>query len=284
MHMSIVSGALYVVATPIGNLQDISLRALEVLRNVDLILAEDTRHSARLLGHFGINSAVRSFHDHSALKLTEDIIHRLQNGAAMALITDAGTPLISDPGYPLVNAALAVGIKVIPIPGPSALTSALSVAGMPTEKFVFEGFLPAQRTSRLQRLGDLAQERRTQVFYEAPHRICRLLEDLIQCYGPQRTATLAKELTKVHETIRQDTLDGLYRWLLEDNTRQKGEFVLIVAGDIASVPDNSELERVLKVLLRTMSAREAVAVAAEIQKEPRNKLYKLAVRLCGGGR
>jgi len=277
--MSIVPGALYVVATPIGNLQDISLRALEVLRTVDLILAEDTRHSARLLGHFGINSAVNSFHDHSTRKLTEDIIRRLRDGAAMALIADAGTPLISDPGYPLLNAALAAGIRVIPIPGPSALTSALSVAGLPTEKFVFEGFLPAKRASRLQRLQELARESRTQVFYEAPHRICRLLEDLIQCYGPQRTATLAKELTKLHETIRKDTLDSLYRWLLEDVTRQKGEFVLIVAGDIASVPENSELERVLKVLLRTMSAREAVGVAAEILKEPRNKLYQLAVRL-----
>lgn len=277
--MSIVPGALYVVATPIGNLQDISLRALEVLRNVDLILAEDTRHSARLLGHFGIATAVSSFHDHSARKLTEDIVRRLQDGAAMALITDAGTPLISDPGYPLVNAALAADIRVIPIPGPSALTSALSVAGLPTEKFVFEGFLPAKRASRLQRLQELAREGRTQVFYEAPHRICRLLEDLIQCYGPQRTATLAKELTKVHEAIRKDTLDGLYRWLQEDATRQKGEFVLIVAGDIASVPGHSELERVLKVLLRAMSVREAVAVAAEILKEPRNKLYQFAVRL-----
>ena len=279
--MSIIP-ALYVVATPIGNLQDISLRALEVLRNVDLILAEDTRHSARLLGHFGINTAVSSFHDHSARTLTENIIRRLQGGAAVALITDAGTPLISDPGYPLVNAALAVGIRVIPIPGPSALISALSVAGMPTEKFVFEGFLPAHRTPRLQRLQELAQETRTLVFYEAPHRICRLLEDLIQCCGPQRTATLAKELTKLHETIRKDTLDNLYRWMLEEDTRQKGEFVLILAGAIASVPENSELERVLKVLLRTMSARAAVSVAAEILKESRNKLYKLAVKLGSG--
>jgi len=280
--MSIIPGALYVVATPIGNLQDITLRALEVLRNVDLILAEDTRHSARLLGHFGINTAVGSFHDHSERKLTEDIIRRLQRGATMALITDAGTPLISDPGYPLVNAAHAGGISVIPIPGSSALTGALSVAGLPTEKFVFEGFLPAKRTPRLRRLQELVLEGRTQVFYEAPHRICQLLEDLIQCYGPQRTATLAKELTKLHETIRKDTLDNLYRWLLEDDMRQNGEFVLIVAGDIASVPENSELERVLKVLLRTMSAREAVAVAAEILKEPRNKLYKLAVKLGSG--
>ena len=280
--MSIIPGALYVVATPIGNLQDISLRALDVLRNVDLILAEDTRHSARLLGHFGINTAVGSFHDHSDRKRTADLIHRLQGGAALALITDAGTPLISDPGYPLVNTALAQGIRVIPIPGPSALISALSVAGLPTEKFVFEGFLPAKKTPRLRHLQELALEDRTQVFYEAPHRICRLLEDLIRCYGPQRPATLAKELTKIYENIRKDTLDNLYRWLQEDDARQKGEFVLIVAGKIASVPENSELERVLRVLLRTMSASEAVAVAAEILQEPRNKLYKLAVKLGGG--
>jgi len=277
--MSIIPGALYVVATPIGNLQDISLRALEVLRNVDLILAEDTRHSAHLLGHFGIKTQVGSFHDHSGRKRPGEIVNRLQGGTSMALITDAGTPLISDPGYPLVNTALAQGVRVIPIPGPSALTSALSVAGMPTEKFVFEGFLPAKSILRLRRLQELTLEDRTQVFYEAPHRICRLLEELIECYGPQRTATLAKELTKLHETLHKDTLDNLYRWLLEDDARQKGEFVLIVAGNIASEPEDTELERVLRVLLRTMSTREAVTVAAEILQEPRNKLYKLAVKL-----
>ena len=277
-----INPALYVVATPIGNLQDITLRALDVLRNVDLILAEDTRHSARLLGHFGINTTVSSFHDHSTHKITENIIRRLQDGAAMALITDAGTPLISDPGYPLVNTALALGIRVIPIPGPSAVTCALSVAGMPTGEFVFVGFLQAKRASRLQRLKELAQERRTLVFYEAPHRICRLLEGLVQYFGPQRKATLIKELTKLHETIRKDTLDKLYRWLLEEDLRQKGEFVLIVAGETASVSENSELERVLKVLMCTMSVREAVAVAAEILKEPRNKLYQLAIKLGKG--
>jgi 16S rRNA (cytidine1402-2'-O)-methyltransferase len=277
--MSIIPGALYVVATPIGNLQDIGLRALEVLRNVDLILAEDTRHSARLLGHYGINTALGSFHDHSDSKRTEDIIQRLLGGASLALISDAGTPLISDPGYPLVNTALAQGIRVVPIPGPSALISALSVAGLPTGKFVFEGFLPAKTTSRRRRLQELALEGRTQVFYEAPHRICRLLEDMVQYYGPQRTATLAKELTKLHETLRKDTLENLLRWLQEDDTRQKGEFVLIVAGEIASVQEDGELERILRVLLRNMSAREAVTMAAEILQEPRNRLYKLAIKL-----
>jgi 16S rRNA (cytidine1402-2'-O)-methyltransferase len=277
--MSIIPGALYVVATPIGNLQDISLRALEVLRNVDLILAEDTRHSARLLGHYGIKTALGSFHDHSDRKRTEDIIQRLLGGAALALISDAGTPLISDPGYPLVNIALAQGIRVVPVPGPSALISALSVAGLPTEKFVFEGFLSAKKNSRRRSLQELALESRTQVFYEAPHRICRLLEDMVQCYGPQRSATLAKELTKMHETLRKDSLENLLRWLQEDDARQKGEFVLIVAGEIESVQEDGELERILRVLLRNMSAREAVTMAAEILQVPRNKLYKLAIKL-----
>ena len=276
--MSIHPGALYVVATPIGNLQDISLRALETLRSVNLLLAEDTRHSARLLGHFGIHTPVKSFHDHSARKMTDSIINRLQNGESVALISDAGTPLISDPGYPLVSTALAEGFRVIPIPGPSALISALSVAGIATDKFVFEGFLPAKRIPRLRRLHELTQERRTQVFYEAPHRICEFLEDLIQCYGPQRTATLAKELTKIHETVYKGTLVTLHKWLLEDENRKNGEFVLVVEGPIASPPENIEVERVLKILLRTMSVREAVTTAAEILKEPRNKLYKLVIK------
>lgn len=270
--------ALYVVATPIGNLQDISLRALEILRSVDLILAEDTRHSARLLGHFGINTPVRSLHEHNERKLTERIISRLQNGETMALISDAGTPLISDPGYVLVSAALNKGFRVIPIPGPCALITALCASGIATDKFVFEGFLPAKRIPRIRRLQELARESRTQVFYEAPHRIFRLLEDLIQCYGPQRTATLAKELTKIHETLYKGALDTLYQWLQEDDKRSNGEFVLVVEGLLASLPENIEVERVLKILLRTMSVREAVAIAAEILQEPRNKLYKLVIK------
>ena len=206
------------------------------------------------------------------------MIGRLQDGKSLALISDAGTPLISDPGYTLVSAALDKAFRVIPIPGPSALISALSVSGIATDRFVFEGFLPAKRTPRIRRLQELAQESRTQVFYEAPHRISRLLEGLILCYGPQRTATLAKELTKIHETVYKDTLDNLYQWLQEDDKRLKGEFVLVVEGLDASMPENIEVERVLKILLRNLSVREAVAVGAEILKMPRNKLYKLVVQ------
>lgn len=280
--MPVLPCALYVVATPIGNLQDISLRALEVLRNVDLILAEDTRHSVRLLGHYGINTPVRSFHEHNELRMTKEMINRLRDGASIALISDAGTPLISDPGYPLVSAAHTHGYRVVPIPGPSALVTALSVSGIATERFVFEGFLPARQASRMRRLQELARESRTQVFYEAPHRICRLFEDLMQSHGPQRSATLAKELTKVHETVYKGTLETLSRWLLEDDRRQKGEFVLVVEGMTASVPENSEVERALNILLGKMSVKEAVATAADILQVPRNKLYKLAVKRNSG--
>lgn len=277
--MSILPGALYVVATPIGNLQDITLRALETLRNVNLVLAEDTRHSARLLGHYGIHAPLQSFHDHTAHSVTETIIKRMQAGESLALITDAGTPLISDPGFPLVNAALARGLRVIPVPGPCALISALSVSGLATDKFIFEGFLPARHALRLRRLGELAQENRTQIFYEAPHRICRLLEEMTQCYGPQRAATLAKEITKIHETVFKGTLETIHRWLQEDGKRQSGEFVLVVAGQVAAPQDDLEAERVLKILLRTMSSREAVTAAAEILRQPRNRLYKLVLKV-----
>ncbi|MGH8119277.1 MAG: 16S rRNA (cytidine(1402)-2'-O)-methyltransferase [Gammaproteobacteria bacterium] len=278
LHVPVLPCALYVVATPIGNLQDISPRALEVLRNVDLILAEDTRHSAHLLGHFGIDTPVRSFHEHNERKATADMISRLREGASLALISDAGTPVISDPGYPLICAAHANGCRVIPVPGPCALICALSVSGIATERFVFEGFLPARRAARTRRLQELAQEDRTQIFYEAPHRICRLIEDLVQSHGSQRTATLAKELTKVHETVYKGDLKTLYKWLAGDEQRLKGEFVLVVEGATAPVPEDHEIERVLDILLDHMSVRKAVTVAATILQEPRNKIYKLAIK------
>jgi 16S rRNA (cytidine1402-2'-O)-methyltransferase len=274
----VLPSALYVVATPIGNLQDISLRALEVLRHVDLILAEDTRHSAHLLGRFGINTPVISFHEHNELKVTQDMIGRLRDGAALALISDAGTPLISDPGFPLISSAHAHGYRVVPVPGPSALITALSVAGIATERFVFEGFLPARQAARARRLQDLAREERTQVFFEAPHRICRLFEDLMHSHGHRRPAALAKELTKIHETVRKGSLETLYAWLLEDEQRRKGEFVLVVEGAVAAVPENTEVERVLDILLDHVPVKKAVTIAAAILGEPRNKIYKLAVK------
>lgn len=276
--VSILANALYVVATPIGNLQDISLRALEILSKADLILVEDTRHSAHLLKSFSIHTPVRSLHEHNERKLTADIIQRLLSGKAIALISDAGTPLINDPGYLLVKAAHAHDIRVIPIPGPCALVTALSVSGLATERFVYEGFLPAKRPSRLKHLKELSQERRTLVFYEAPHRILVLLEDLIQCFGSQRIAFLAKELTKYHETIRKGCLCDLHAWLLEDARRRSGEFVLIMEGLAKPASDRAETLRVLRLLLRHLPVKEAVAVTAGILGGNRNKLYALAIQ------
>lgn len=277
--MSVLASALYVVATPIGNLQDISLRALEVLRGVDLILAEDTRHSARLLHHFGITTPVHAFHGHNERQASAAMLQRLRAGEALALITDAGTPLISDPGLPLVSAALAANCRVIPVPGPCALIAALCVSGLDTAKFVFEGFLPPRRNARLLRLRELAQEKRTQVFYEAPHRILGFIEDLTATHGGKRMAALAKELTKIHETVCKSPLEDLYQWLGEDEQRLKGEFVVVVEGREAATPQQVDMERTLEILLKHMPLREAVTVASELLQAPRNQLYRRAVAL-----
>lgn len=277
--MSVLASALYVVATPIGNLQDISLRALEVLRDADLILAEDTRHSARLLRHYGITTPVHAFHGHNEHQASTSMLKRLRAGEALALITDAGTPLISDPGLPLVSAALAGNCRVIPIPGPCALIAALCSSGLGTAKFVFEGFLPPRSSARLQRLRALAQEERTQVFYEAPHRLLGFIEDLTATHGGQRMAALAKEITKIHETVCQAPLEDLYRWLREDEQRLKGEFVLVVEGREAATPQQVDTERTLEILLKHVPLREAVTVASELLQVPRNQLYRRALAI-----
>lgn len=272
-----ISTGLYVVATPIGNLDDMSVRAARILGEVDLILAEDSRHSSKLLQHFGIHTPVQAFHEHNEQKLVTKIIERLKSGQSIALISDAGTPLINDPGYQLVVAAHELGIRVIPVPGPSALISALSVSGLPSDRFVYEGFLPNKKAARQKRLTELAGEQRTLIFYEVPHRICACLQDMIDVFGSDRIATLAKEITKHFETIRKDSLAGTLHWLEMDPVRQKGEFVLVIHGATEDAVEEKEAIRVLKILLRTLPVKAAASAAAEILNDNKNRLYQLAL-------
>jgi 16S rRNA (cytidine1402-2'-O)-methyltransferase len=277
--VSIIKGALYIVATPIGNLEDLSPRAKMVLENVDLIVAEDTRHSKPMLNQFGIKTKIRAYHDHNERTQAPVLIQQLQAGASVALISDAGTPMICDPGYHLLVAAHAAEIKVIPIPGPSALISALSVAGFSSEKFIFEGYLPTKKTARRQRLQLLKNEIRTVVFYEAPHRILACIEDAISCFGSERQAVIAKEITKLHENIQRATLAEILEWLNSDRNLSKGEFVVVIQGDKADQFDTQEAKRILKILLAGHSVKEAAKLTSEIMQGNRNDIYKLAMDL-----
>ena len=276
-------GVLYVVATPIGNLDDISPRALKVLADVDLVAAEDTRHSGALLAHFGIRTQLVSLHEHNEAERAAWLLERLKGGADVALVSDAGTPLISDPGFDLVRAARRAGVVVSPIPGPSALVAALSVSGLPTDRFVFEGFLPSRSAARRERLNALAAETRTLVFYESVHRLAESLEDMTAVFGAARPAVLARELTKLHEGVREAPLEGLARWAAEDPAAAKGEVVVMVAG--AAAPDGAALgadaERVLKALLAELPVKQAAALAAEITGQKKNALYERALELAG---
>jgi 16S rRNA (cytidine1402-2'-O)-methyltransferase len=279
--MPMLPAGLYVVATPIGNLEDLSPRAVNILQIVNLVLAEDSRHSGKLLKHYGIHSPVLAYHDHNERQLVPEVIEKIHAGQSVALISDAGTPLISDPGYRLVAAVHAEGLNIIPVPGPCALICALSVSGLPTDRFVFEGFLPSKQHARQHRLSELAAENRTLVFYEVPHRICSCMQDMIGSFGTNRSATLAKELTKKFEMIRRDTLGNLLNWLLDDPLRQKGEFVLLVQGNSNTGVSNAEAIRVLDILLPTLSVKDAVNIAAEILRYNKNHLYQLALELTG---
>lgn len=271
------------VATPLGNLDDFSPRAVTILRAVDLILAEDTRHSRKLLDHFAITTPVQSYHEHNEAVRVNEAIARIGKGQSLALISDAGTPLINDPGYCLVQAAHAEGISVVPIPGPAAVIAALSVAGLPTDRFIYEGFLPARQSGRLRRLGELSHEERTMIFYEAPHRLQGCLEDMVSSFGGERQAVIAKELTKQHEAVRKDSLLNLKAWLAEDKQRLKGEFVLIVAGrpESGETIPRDEAIRVLQLLMKNMSLKQAVSLASEILGENKNRLYQLALGIKG---
>lgn len=271
-------GCLYVVATPIGNLADLSGRACATLAGADQILAEDTRHSHKLLQHYSITTPVESLHEHNEQQRLAAWVARLQAGETLALISDAGTPLISDPGYRLVSAAHSAGIAVRAIPGPSAVVAALSVSGQATDRFVFEGYLPAKASARRERLQELAAEPRTLVFYEAPHRLERMLVDAQAAFGADRAATLVKELTKQHEQSVRATLVELRDWLLADTQRARGEFVIVVAGN-PQPPPATDPRPLLRSLLKQVPVKTAAAIAAEVSGYPKNELYKMALEM-----
>jgi 16S rRNA (cytidine1402-2'-O)-methyltransferase len=274
------SGVLYVVATPIGNLGDLSPRAVRVLGEVDLIAAEDTRHTGHLLAHFGISTPMVSVHEHNELEVLDRLLERLHRGESIALVSDAGTPLISDPGFPLVRAAHAAGLRVSPVPGPCALVCALSGSGLPTDRFVFEGFLPRTTDRRRARLAELADEPRTLVFYESRHRASVTLGDLARVLGEDRPALLARELTKLHESLISDTLGALRHLVAHDADQRRGEMVLVVAGRARRAGSGAHLdaEQVLRVLLEELPLKPAAALAARLTGEKKNRLYQLALQ------
>ena len=275
------TGVLYVVATPIGNLDDISARALRILREVALIAAEDTRHSQRLLQHFGINTPLQACHEHNEREQGGRFLTRLLAGDDVALISDAGTPLISDPGFHLVRQARAAGVRVVPVPGPSAVIAALSAAGLPSDRFIFEGFLPAKAAGRRARLEALREEPRTLIFYEAPHRLLESLEALRDALGAERQVVLARELTKTFETLKGLPAGELCEWVRADANQQRGECVLLVAGWQAPEGDESvsaEALRVLDLLLAELPVKRAAALAAEITGVRKNLLYQVALQ------
>ncbi|TLX57439.1 16S rRNA (cytidine(1402)-2'-O)-methyltransferase [Stutzerimonas nosocomialis] len=274
------AGVLYIVATPIGNLEDISARALRVLKEVSLIAAEDTRHSSRLLQHFGITTPLAACHDHNERDEGGRFLDRLLAGGDVALISDAGTPLISDPGFHLVRQVRAAGIRVVPVPGACALIAALSAAGLPSDRFAFEGFLPAKVAGRRARLESLKQESRTLLFYEAPHRLLESLKDMAEVFGEERSAVLGRELTKTFETLQGLPLGELVRWVEADSNQQRGECVLVVAGWQAPVSEealDAGALRVLDLLLAELPLKRAAAVAAEITGVRKNLLYQAAL-------
>ena len=276
---------LYVVATPIGNLADISERALKVLRSVDLIAAEDTRHTRQLLMHFVINKPLFSVHDHNEHQRVEKVLQELADGQSIALVSDAGTPLISDPGFVVVQAVRKAGYPVVPVPGACAMVAALSAAGLPTDRFCFEGFLPAKSSGRKKQLKTVIKETRTLVFYESPHRVLDSLKDMAEVLGEEREITLARELTKTFETFLTGSLEEVIQQVEQDANQQRGEFVLVVAG--AAPEDDAEAQEiaaidVLKVLLTELPVKQAAALAAKITGQKKNALYQQALSLQSG--
>jgi 16S rRNA (cytidine1402-2'-O)-methyltransferase len=276
-----IQGTLYVVATPIGNLGDITLRALEILKSVDAIAAEDTRHTSGLLSHFGISKKLIAVHEHNELQSAEKLLLQLKNGENIALVTDAGTPAVSDPGAMVVNVVRKAGIQVVPIPGVSALVTALSASGITQNGFYFHGFLPASGAARRKILEQLKSQSVTLVFYEAPHRIIECIEDIAKVLGEDRQITFARELTKTFETIYTCPADLASAWLQADSNQQRGEFVLLVeAAPVKVVQEISEeAQRVLKCLLAELPLKQAVALATEITNLKKNDLYEFALRL-----
>ncbi len=275
------SGTLYVVATPIGNLQDISLRALETLKTVDLIAAEDTRHTAHLLTHFGIKSKLVALHEHNERRAGEKILLALASGQSVALVSDAGTPGISDPGAVLVGMAREAGLKVVPLPGACAAVTALSAAGFEQTHFLFQGFLPASGAQRRRTLECLREQQAVLVFYEAPHRVIESVQDIASVFGGSRQILIARELTKTFETFHRCTLSQAADWLRADPNQQRGEFVLLVEGALPAPQGeiSPDAQRVLQLLLAELPLKQAVKLATDITSAKKNALYALALEL-----
>ena len=274
-----MSGTLFVVATPIGNLEDLAPRARQTLATVDLIAAEDTRHTGRLLSHFGIKTRLLALHDYNEEEIVESLAAELANGKSIALVSDAGTPLVSDPGYRLVLAAHRSGIPVSPIPGPSASTAALSVAGLPTDRFCFEGFWPAKRKARRDALESLVNEPRTLIFYESVHRIEKALEDLVAVFGASRPAFLGRELSKLYEQCVHANLGELRAQLGSGSIPEKGEFVLVVGGSTDAEASSIDIDRLLLGLADKLPGKEVAKILARATGEKRNALYKRLLSL-----
>lgn len=279
--MRVKPGVLYIVATPIGNLGDTTARAIEILRGVDRIAAEDTRHSLRLLKHLGIEKPLVALHEHNEREQALKLLAFVQQGQSLALISDAGTPLISDPGYHIVQLAHQLDIQVVPVPGPCSIIAALSASGLPTDRFAFEGFLSPKATARLKQLEKLAFETRTLIFFEAPHRILETLDAMQSCFGAGRMVVVARELTKTFETIRLGALSELLVWIKSDPMQQRGEFVILVAGAILETNQETipaESLQVLKILLAELSVKQASSLAAKITGVSKKLLYDAALK------
>jgi 16S rRNA (cytidine1402-2'-O)-methyltransferase len=274
-------GTLYVVATPIGNLRDITERAREVLSRAAVIAAEDTRHSGQLLKHLGIAKPLVSLHEHNESRRAQELIARLTGGEDVALVSDAGTPLISDPGFDLVRAAIAHGVQVVPIPGACAAVAALSISGLPTDRFAFEGFLPAKAAARRDRLASLRQAEHTLIFYEAPHRLADTLDAMAEAFGTDRTAVVAREITKQFESTYRGTLAELSQRAKSDSDMSRGEIVIVVAGTADRSEDSiaMDVEQVLRTLLEELPPAQAAKLAAKLTGTKRGELYDRAVEL-----
>jgi 16S rRNA (cytidine1402-2'-O)-methyltransferase len=267
---------LYVVATPIGNLEDISYRAVRILTEADLVAAEDTRHSRVLLSHYNISTPMQAVHEHNETQVTGQILERITNGEAVALISDAGTPLISDPGYRLVQAAREANLPVHAVPGASAVTAALSVAGLPPDRFAFEGFLPAKTSARRKKLESLGRETRTLVFFESSHRIEDSIEDMSKAFGEQRLAAVCRELTKKFETVLRAPLTEISEQMAQDKNQTRGEFVVVVDGFEGSEDEAlSNAFTMATALLEFLPASQAARIAAKLNDVPRRKVYQM---------
>lgn len=272
---------LYIVSTPIGNLSDFSPRAIETLQSVNLIAAEDTRHSGRLLQHFDIKTPMWAVHDHNERQQADRILQRLAEGENIALISDAGTPLISDPGFYLVRAVRQAGFDVVPIPGCCALIAALSVSGLPTDRFAFEGFAPVKQQAKLAFAEQLKAQTMTSVFYESPHRILNTMETLLTVLGEERYVVIAREMTKTFETVHGDSLGALVEWVKADSNQQKGEFVVLV--EPLPAPESSavevESETILRKLMAQLSLKQAVSLTVDITGAKKKQIYQRALQI-----